>query len=150
MAVVEVPQEPVWAALRQVAASNKEVAHFLKGKEEDVKKRLARAHVTLAHKRSHGYVPIVKCTPLVGTRTQVGLLALLWSDRCAALEVALSEPDQQRGVRCLNEFPHLTVWAGPKVQSKESNDLPVALAEGSARRVVLPKHTMVTGTVAVL
>lgn len=64
-----------------------------------LKESLGSAHITLAHKASHG------AAPLRGTETQLQLTALLFSEKLAALEVCLTPGS----VSSKNEWPHLTV-----------------------------------------
>lgn len=72
---------------------------------KDLKGSIGSAHVTLAHKASHGVAAVAAYAPLRGTEIQLQLTALLFSEKLAALEVELAPSS----VPSKNEWPHLTV-----------------------------------------
>ena len=75
---------------------------------KNLKKSLGQAHITLAHKDSHGGAAVAAYAPQRGSETQVQLTALLFSDKLVAVEVQLAA-NGEKTVLSKNEWPHLTV-----------------------------------------
>lgn len=96
----------------QVSVQNPQVEAVLSKK--NLKESLGSAHITLAHKASHGVAAVAAFAPLRGTETQLQLTALLFSENLGALEVQLAPS----AVSSQNQWPHLTV------QKKNSFNLP--------------------------
>lgn len=91
--------------LLQVKSKYTQLATVLTKKELQ---SLSAAHITLAHKLSHGVPALAAYAPLRGTETQVQLSAVLYSDKLIALEVHLNA-NGERPVESKNEWPHITV-----------------------------------------
>ena len=91
--------------LLQVKSKYTQLATVLTKKELQ---SLSAAHITLAHKLSHGVPALAGYAPLRGTETQVQLTAVLYSDKLIALEVHLNA-NGERPVESKNEWPHITV-----------------------------------------
>lgn len=114
-------------------------------------KVIDQPHVTMAHFHQLSQSDM-KATfqPLSGSRAQVKVLRILWSDRVAALGVE-TPPTTENGDRLpqpLNAFPHITVWRSDGVRAVESNDLPKLVEAGEAHQLILTDPIMLTGTVS--
>lgn len=105
-----------------------------------MKESLGKAHVTLAHKASHGGAALASLAPLRGSETQVQLVALLYSNELVALEVSLTT--EKNTSLSMNEWPHLTVWTAPGIKAKEANNLPQMVKTGKASRLDLKPVTL--------
>lgn len=77
--------------------------------KKNLKESLETAHITLAHKASHGASAVAAYAPLRGTETQLQLTALLFTEKLAAMEVQLVPSGGEKAVISKNEWPHLTV-----------------------------------------
>lgn len=108
---------------------------------------LGRAHVTLAHKRSHGVTAVASYGVYVGRQVPVELTALLVSDKLAAFEAAIGCVEDGEKISSKNEWPHVTVWAGAGASAKDANDLPRLVSEGSATRIDISPPLTLSGTV---
>ncbi|CAA6667532.1 unnamed protein product [Spirodela intermedia] len=108
---------------------------------------LERAHVTLAHKRSHGVTTVASYGVYVGRQVPVELTALLVSDKLAAFEAAIGCVDDGERISSKNEWPHVTVWAGAGASPKDANDLPRLVSEGTATRIDINPPLTLSGTV---
>ncbi|KAL0920411.1 hypothetical protein M5K25_009547 [Dendrobium thyrsiflorum] len=71
----------------QLADKESEVRAFLKDKE--LENNLTKAHVTLAHKRSHGVTAVATYGVYQQQKVPVEFVALLFSDNLAALEARI-------------------------------------------------------------
>lgn len=93
-----------WVLL-QVTTKYSQIATVLTKKKLEA---MSAAHITLAHKLSHGVPALAAYAPLRGTETQVQLTAFLYSEKLIALEVHLNE-NGERPVESKNTWPHITV-----------------------------------------
>lgn len=105
---------------------------------------LAKAHVTLAHKRSHGVVAVANYGSFLHKQVPVSLTSLLYTDQMAAFEAELGSVDGEK-VESKNEWPHVTVWTAPGVAAKEANRLPELLANGNATCVRIEPPIIISG-----
>ena len=128
---------------KQLAEKNPEVKAFLKDK--DMMKTLNRAHVTLAHKRSHGVTAVANYGIFLHEKVPVDLTALLFSDQSAAFEACLGSVNGEKIVS-KNQWPHVTIWTGEGVAAKEANTLPQLLSEGKATLIQLNPPITIIGT----
>lgn len=109
----------------QVSRQNPQVEAVLSNK--DLKGSIGQAHITLAHKASHGGAAVAAYAPQRGSETQVQLSALLFSENLVAVEVQLAASGE-KAVASKNAWPHLTVLksktlsAWCSVQYKSSHD----------------------------
>lgn len=127
----------------QLTANNPTVEAFLKGKGLQ---NLQKAHVTLAHKRSHGVKAVADYGVFLHEKVPVELKALLLSDKLAAFE---AWPGSVGGDRIVskNDWPHATLWTAEGIAAKEANTLPELLKQGKASRIDFNPPVTITGTV---
>ena len=127
----------------QLAKNNPKIEAFLRDKHLE---NLNQAHVTLAHKRSHGVKAVADYGIFLHKKAPVELTALLFSDKMAAFEAC---PGLVEGERIVskNAWPHITLWTADGVAAKEANMLPQLLAEGKATRVNFNPPIAISGTV---
>jgi Fungal tRNA ligase phosphodiesterase domain len=113
-------------------------------KENELLTNLKKAHVTLAHKRSHGVAAVASYGIYLHQKVPVEFTALLFSDKMAALEAHVGSVNGER-VTCKNDWPHATIWTAPNVPPKEANTLPQLASEGKATRLVIDPPIMISG-----
>ena len=106
---------------------------------------LLKAHVTLAHKRSHGVTAVASYGVFLHNQVPVELSALLFTDKMAAFEANLGSVDGER-VISKNQWPHVTIWTAEGVAAKEANTLPELLSEGKATCIQLNPPVTISGT----
>lgn len=106
---------------------------------------MTKAHVTLAHKRSHGVTALASFGPYVNRNVPVQLTALFFTDKMAALEAELGSVDDEKIVS-RNQWPHVTIWTGEGVPPKEANTLQQLHAEGKATRIEINPPFTISGT----
>ncbi|CAN1270820.1 tRNA ligase 1, partial [Linum perenne] len=116
-AAVSLPVSEVSSFLDDLAQKNPKAELFLKDK--DLAHNLSKAHVTLAHKRSHGVTALAKFGPFIHRNVPVEFTALVFSDKTAALEA----------------------------QPREANTLQQLHSEGKATRVEINPPVTLSGTV---
>lgn len=109
-----------------------------------MKSSLKNAHLTLAHKRSHGVTALASFAPHLNQNVPVAVSSLLFSDKLAALEADPGVVDGEK-IDSKNEWPHVTLWTAQGVAAKEANALPQLLAQGKATRVEINPPSTVTG-----
>jgi hypothetical protein len=122
--------------------NNPKVKSFLKDK--DMEHNLKKAHLTLAHKRSHGVTAVARYGHLLHQKVPVELTALLFTDEMAALEAEVGSVDGEKVIP-KNEWPHVTIWTGEKIAAKEANRLPQLLLEGKAIRIEINPPIIISG-----
>jgi len=105
---------------------------------------LKKAHLTLAHKRSHGVTAVARYGHLLHQKVPVELTALLFTDEMAALEAEVGSVDGEKVIP-KNEWPHVTLWTGEKIAAKEANRLPQLLLEGKAIRIEINPPIIISG-----
>lgn len=109
-----------------------------------MKSSLTKAHVTLAHKRSHGVTAVANYGRHVNQNVPIDITSLIFSDKLAALEAEPGVCDGEK-LSSKNEWPHVTLWTAEGVAAKEANMLPHLLAEGKATRLEINPPITVTG-----
>ncbi|XP_048233703.1 tRNA ligase 1-like isoform X2 [Ricinus communis] len=142
-AAVSLPVREISSFLNNLAQENSKVQAFLQDK--DIEHNLKKAHVTLAHKRSHGVTSVASYGLFLHQKVPVQLTALLFTDKMAALDAELGSVDGENIVS-KNEWPHVTIWTGEGLAAKEANMLPQLLAEGKATRVEIESPITIFGT----
>lgn len=127
----------------QLATNNLKIDAFLRDKKLE---NLNRAHLTLAHKRSHGIKAVADYGLWLHKEVPVELTALLFSDKMAAFEAF---PGSVEGEKIVpkNAWPHITLWTSQGVPAKEANMLPQLFAEGKANRIDFNPPINISGTV---
>ncbi|EOY33098.1 RNAligase isoform 1 [Theobroma cacao] len=141
-AAVNLPVAEIQSVLNKLSGENVKVEAFLKYKHmEDI---LKKAHVTLAHKRSHGVIAVASYGPYLHRQVPVELTALLFTDKIAALEARLGSVDDEKIVS-KNQWPHVTIWSAEGVAPKEANTLPQLLSEGKASLVEIDPPITISG-----
>ncbi|KAK9279399.1 hypothetical protein L1049_013078 [Liquidambar formosana] len=113
--------------------------------DKHMENNLKKAHVTLAHKRSHGVTAVASYGMFLHREVPVDVTALLFSDQMAALEANLGSVDGET-IRSKNQWPHVTLWTADGVLAKEANMLPQLLSEGKATRVDINPPATMLGT----
>ncbi|WCJ41062.1 tRNA ligase 1 [Euphorbia peplus] len=141
-AAVNLPVPDISQLLNNMAQTNPKVEAFLKDK--DIEHSLKRAHVTLAHKRSHGVAAVANFGIYLHQMVPVEFTALLFTDKMAALETLLGSVDDEKIVS-KNTWPHVTIWTGEGVAAKDANLLPQLFAEGKASRVEISPPVTISG-----
>lgn len=130
--------------LAQLAQKNPKVEAFLQDKNMEL--NLKKAHLTLAHKKSHGVTAVASYGLFLNQKVPVELTALLFTDKMAALEAKPGSVDGEKVVS-KNQWPHVTIWTGEGVAPKEANALPQLFSEGNATRVEISPPIIISGTV---
>lgn len=141
-AAVSLPATEISSLLDKLVENNPKVKSFLKDK--DMEHNLKKAHLTLAHKRSHGVTAVASYGHLLHQKVPVELTALLFTDEMAALEAEVGSVDGEKVIP-KNEWPHVTIWTGEKIAAKEANRLPQLLLEGKAIRIEINPPIIVSG-----
>ncbi|TYI25926.1 hypothetical protein ES332_A05G080700v1 [Gossypium tomentosum] len=143
-AAVDLPAAEIQGLLNKLSGMNSNAEAFLEDKPMD--NFLRKAHVTLAHKKSHGFSAVAGYGLYLHRQVPVELNALLFTDKMAALQAQLGSIDDEKIVS-KNEWPHVTIWTGEGVAPKEANTLPQLLSEGKATVVEINPPLTVSGTV---
>ncbi|XP_043699681.1 tRNA ligase 1 isoform X2 [Telopea speciosissima] len=141
-AAVTLPVTEIRNLLNNLAVKNPKVEAFLKGK--DMENSLKKAHVTLAHKRSHGVTAVASYGMYLHREVPVDFTALLFSDNLAALEAHPGSVDGEK-ITSKNQWPHVTIWTGG-LAAKEANTLPQLLSEGKATRIEINPPVTIPGS----
>ncbi|PKA45602.1 hypothetical protein AXF42_Ash010941 [Apostasia shenzhenica] len=141
-AAVSLPVPEIRDILGKLAANIPEVEAFLKDKEPE--KNLIKAHVTLAHKRSHGVTAIASYAVHHREKVPVEFTALLFSEHLAALEAQIGSINGEQ-ISSKNEWPHATIWTAPGAAAKEANLLNQLHSEGRAARIDIHPPVTVDG-----
>ncbi|XP_050894247.1 tRNA ligase 1 isoform X2 [Lathyrus oleraceus] len=142
-AALNLPVIEIQGVLNNFAKNNPKIDAFLRDKHLE---NLNRAHLTLAHKRSHGIKAVADYGLWLHKEVPVELTALLFSDKMAAFEAF---PGSVEGEKILpkNAWPHITLWTSQGVSAKEANMLPQLFAEGKANRIDFNPPINISGTV---
>ncbi|KAF8395227.1 hypothetical protein HHK36_019169 [Tetracentron sinense] len=143
-AAVTLPVAEIRSLLDKLAEKNPKVDDFLK--DNDMKNCLKEAHVTLAHKRSHGVTAIASYGMFLQQKVPVDLSAFVFSEKMAALEAHLGSVGDEK-INSKNQWPHVTIWTGEGVAAKEANMLPQLISEGKATRIDIDPPITISGTV---
>ncbi|MED6159771.1 hypothetical protein PIB30_045298 [Stylosanthes scabra] len=141
-AALSVPVSEIQAVLNNLAKEDPKIEAFLKDKKLE---NLNRAHLTLAHKRSHGIKAVADYGLYLHKKVPVEFTALLYSDKMAAFEAFPGSVEGEK-IESKNEWPHVTLWTGDGVSAKEANMLPHLLAEGKANRVIFNPPINISST----
>ncbi|KAL0436472.1 UNVERIFIED_CONTAM: tRNA ligase 1 [Sesamum radiatum] len=141
-AAVSLPVSEILNLLQDLGQKDPKVEGFLKDK--NLNSSLTKAHVTLAHKRSHGVAAVASYGPHLHRNVPIYMNALLFSDKLAALEASPGMVDGEK-INSKNEWPHVTLWTAEGIAAKEANRLPHLLAEGKATRVEINPPIDITG-----
>ncbi|GLJ26185.1 hypothetical protein SUGI_0502400 [Cryptomeria japonica] len=131
-AAVSFVADEVKSLLDKIADSDSRAKGFLKDK--DIKNTLNSAHITLAHKRSHGVTSVASYGVYRGKQVPTKFTAILFSDKLAALEAQVGCIGSEQ-ISSKNEWPHVTIWTGAGATPKEANTLPQLVSQGHAIRV---------------
>ncbi|KAJ4978283.1 hypothetical protein NE237_009063 [Protea cynaroides] len=142
-AAVTLPVTEIRTLLNNLAMKNPKVEAFLKDK--DMENCLKKAHLTLAHKRSHGVTAVASYGMYLQQEVPVDFTALLFSDKLAALEADPGSVDGEK-ITSRNEWPHVTLWTAEGVAAKEANALPQLFSEGKATRIEIDPPVIISGS----
>ena len=110
---------------------------------------VGQTHVTMTH---CGSTPATEMRRqyggIVGSKVELKVTGLLWSDRVAALEVELPKTTPGGGEipSSTNKFTHITIWFTKKTKAVESNKLPDQLESGKAQKVEFEQAFTLSGT----
>ncbi|XP_010542600.1 PREDICTED: uncharacterized protein LOC104815752 isoform X2 [Tarenaya hassleriana] len=141
-AAISLPVTEVRNLLDRLAETNPKVKAFLEGKS--IEEKLQRAHVTLAHKRSHGVTAVASYGLHLNRMVPVELTAILFNQKMAALTARPGSVDDETIVS-RNEWPHVTLWTAEGVTAKEANSLPQLYSEGKATLVEINPPATISG-----
>ncbi|KAM1999261.1 hypothetical protein ACFX16_006716 [Malus domestica] len=141
-AAVSLPVMEVSGLLDSLAAKHSEAEAFLKDEHLD---KLNKAHVTLAHKRSHGVTAVASYGTFLHKTVPVDMTKLFFSDKMAAFEASLGSVEGERVVS-KNEWPHVTLWTAEGVPAKDANNLPQLHSEGKATCIAIDPPATIDGT----
>ncbi|KAK7262359.1 hypothetical protein RJT34_29928 [Clitoria ternatea] len=142
-AALTMPVDEIRNILNKLAQNNPKIDAFLKDKHLE---NMSRAHLTLAHKRSHGIKAVADYGIFEHKKVPVELTALFFSDKMAALEACPGSVDGEKIVS-KNVWPHITLWTADGVAAKEANTLHQLHAEGKANRIDFSPPISISGTV---
>ena len=125
-----------------MAGKDGKAAAFLKDK--NLENKINKAHVTLAHKRSHGVTAVANYGIFLHKQVPVDITALLFTDKMAAFEAC---PGSVEGERVLskNEWPHITLWTAEGIAAKEANLLHSLHLEGKATLITIDPPATIRG-----
>ncbi|KAK4709518.1 hypothetical protein R3W88_030443 [Solanum pinnatisectum] len=142
-AAISLPVPEILGLLNDLAKKDPKVGDFLHNKS--MESCIQKAHLTLAHKRSHGVTAVANYGSFLHQKVPVDVAALLFSDKLAALE---AEPGAVEGekVNSKNPWPHVTIWTGAGATAKDANTLPHLLSQGKATRIDINPPVTITGT----
>ncbi|KAK9079407.1 hypothetical protein SSX86_001078 [Deinandra increscens subsp. villosa] len=140
-AAIDVPVVDVHNLLSHISENEPKVKTFV---ESNIQNNLERAHITLAHKRSHGVTAVANYGRFVNQKVPVDVTALLLSDKLAALETHPGSVDGQK-ISSKNEWPHLTLWTAQGIPPKEANTLPELVLQGKATRFEINPPFTISG-----
>ncbi|KAL9235068.1 hypothetical protein vseg_009864 [Gypsophila vaccaria] len=143
-AAVSLPVSEIFHLLKEIGSTYPEIEAFFRDK--NLTDTVTKAHVTLAHKRSHGVITVANYSQFLDRDVDMKLTAFLWSDSMAALEAQVGSVDGEK-VNSKNEWPHVTLWTAPGVAAREANFLPQLVSEGKASRIELDPPTIIIGKV---
>ncbi|CAH2038619.1 unnamed protein product [Thlaspi arvense] len=143
-AAINLPVTQVNSLVEKLAAENPTVRSFLEGKKKSIKEKLERAHVTLAHKRSHGVAAVASYGQHLNREVPVELTELIFNDKMAALTAHVGSVDGETIVP-KNEWTHVTLWTAEGVTAKEANTLPQLHSDGKANRTVIDPPVSISG-----
>ncbi|KAG4386940.1 hypothetical protein GLYMA_11G152960v4 [Glycine max] len=141
-AALSMPVTEIHGVLNKLAQSNPKINEFLKDKRLE---NVNRAHLTLAHKRSHGIKAVADYGIYHNKKVPVELTALLFTDKMAAFEACTGSVEGEKIVS-KNSWPHITLWTAEGVAAKDANMLPQLLAEGKANRIDFNPPINISGT----
>ncbi|XP_052186627.1 tRNA ligase 1 isoform X2 [Diospyros lotus] len=141
-AAISLPVSEIRSLLNKLAEQSPKVESLLK--DTNMENGLAKAHVTLAHKRSHGVTAVASYGIFLDQNVPVNMNAILFTDKMAALEVSFGSVDGEE-IASKNQWPHVTLWTGEGVAPKEANTLPQRLSEGKATRIDINPPITITG-----
>ncbi|KAH7445091.1 hypothetical protein KP509_02G106200 [Ceratopteris richardii] len=128
-AFIALPVEDIINIIQQLAETSPEIQMYFLDKNFT----MSSAHITLAHKRSHGVAAVAAYGEICGVEVPVRLTSFLFSDKTCALEAQIIE--NQQGIVSRNQWPHVTIWTAEGTKPKESNSLPEVVRSGHASRV---------------
>ncbi|KAJ9546068.1 hypothetical protein OSB04_025775 [Centaurea solstitialis] len=141
-AAIDVPVADICDLLSNIAKNEPKVKAFLE--DTNITNNLKTAHITLAHKRSHGVTAVANYGPFVNHTVPVDVPALLFSDKLAALEAHPGSIDGQK-ISSKNPWPHLTLWTAEGIPPKEANTLPDLFLNGKANRIEINPPVTING-----
>ncbi|CAI9770837.1 unnamed protein product [Fraxinus pennsylvanica] len=142
-AAITLPVSEIQSLFDNLNGKDPRVEVFLKN--QDLKSSLSKAHLTLAHKRSHGVAALASYALHLNQQVPVEMTALLFSDKLAALEAEPGSVDGEK-INSKNEWPHVTLWTAEGIPAKEANMLPQLHTQGMATRIEINPPIQMTGT----
>ncbi|RZC79785.1 hypothetical protein C5167_042362 [Papaver somniferum] len=142
-AAVTLPVAEVGTFLNGLCEKDPRIKGFLKDK--DLVSCVTKAHVTLAHRGSHGVAAVTNYSMYLNRDVPVDLTSLLFSEKSAALEACLGTVDGEK-ISSKNEWPHVTIWTAPGVSPNEANTLTQLVSEGKAIRISVNPPFNISGT----
>ncbi|KAL3518340.1 hypothetical protein ACH5RR_020929 [Cinchona calisaya] len=141
-AAVSLPVAEIHEFLHKLAEKDPNIEAFFK--EKNLKGNLTEAHMTLAHKRSHGVTAVASYGPFLHEKVPLDITALLFSKKLAALEAHPGSVNGEK-ITSKNQWPHVTLWSDEGVAAKDANTLPQLHLEGKATRIDIDPPITITG-----
>ncbi|KAL3850759.1 hypothetical protein ACJIZ3_012641 [Penstemon smallii] len=141
-AAVTLSVTEILGLLDNLGAKDLIVEEFLK--KSNLKSNLTKAHVTLAHKGSHGVTAVASYAPYLNQNVPIAMTALLFSDKLAALEANPGDIGGEK-LSSKNEWPHVTLWTAQGIKAKDANMLPQLVTQGKATRLEINPPITITG-----
>ncbi|XP_071698665.1 tRNA ligase 1-like isoform X2 [Rutidosis leptorrhynchoides] len=141
-AAIDVNAADVHNLLSNVSKNSPKVKTFLENK--NIENNLKMAHITLAHKQSHGVTAVANYGRFENQEVLVDVTALFFSDQLAAFETHLGSIDDEK-INFKNEWPHLTLWTAEGILPEEANTLPQLVLQGKATCIEIDPPFRING-----
>jgi len=133
-----VPRKSVHSVLKEVAKDFEDVKQFLANRDQDkcndennkkLRRFITSTHCTFAHCSKASQSDMYSSfSHLVGSEVEISVTALLYSDKIAALQVAVPSTSAIEPKTIIpapqNKFAHITVWCAEQTEAHTSNSLP--------------------------
>lgn len=151
---LDVPSEAVHSALQEVAKDFEDVKEYLANRDQDkcndednikLCRFITSTHCTFAHCSKTSQKKMHKrFSHLIGSEVEISVTALLYSDKIAALQIAVPStsaiiPAPQ------NQFAHITVWCAGQTEAHTSNSLPQSVESSEATMVKFKNPISIKG-----
>ena len=138
-------------SLAKQMAGDSDSLQYLTGQTCQDRRFITNTHVTLAHCKESTQAEMRNMIgSIIGEKIEMQVVALLWDEKVAAMEVELSEHTTVGSVlpHPKRSFTHITVWCQEGASAFMSNGLPEKVRQGGAHRVVLEKPASLLGELA--
>lgn len=147
-------RQDVNSTLMNIANNHSEIKSFLQQRQfkkmrnlttDDDNKQdrfINKAHCTFAHAMRNSQEEMKTLFGhIIGVCCEVSVNAILFDDEVAALEVSIPDSIPES----INEFTHITIWCREGTKAYKSNNLPMKVKDGSAKRIELESPIKIQG-----